>query len=438
MANFFKPSEKKENKGRSLTLNVERLDNNGQGVARYNKKPVFISGALAGEKIVAKIVEQKGKYSRAKIISVLDASVHRVKARCRHFSSCGGCDLQHLDYSQHIAFKQQKVASLFSRNNVNSKLPWHKAILGEPWNYRRKARIGVQYDKTGQVTIGFRQRSTNNLIAIKNCPVLMKSADNIFAELIKVMADLTLTQAIGHIEVIATQHITLVIRQLKPLNESDTKIWQLYADKNQWGIFIDNGKQVEPLTPVRRLHYPLINNIEIDFEVQHFIQVNHDVNVKMVQQAITWLSLNCDDIVLDLFCGLGNFSLPIAKNVAHLVGIEGVQLMVDQADKNAKKNNINNCSFYQADLNSEWGEVSWAALKFNKVLLDPARAGAYEAVQQITKMNIAEILYVSCDPATLAKDSEYLIGQGYQIEKIALMEMFSQTKHIETMVLFSR
>jgi len=212
----------------------------------------------------------------------------------------------------------------------------------------------------------------------------------------------------------------------------------LYADKNQWGIFIDNGKQVEPLTPVRRLHYPLINNIEIDFEVQHFIQVNHDVNVKMVQQAITWLSLNCDDIVLDLFCGLGNFSLPIAKNVAHLVGIEGVQLMVDQADKNAKKNNINNCSFYQADLNSEWGEVSWAALKFNKVLLDPARAGAYEAVQQITKMNIAEILYVSCDPATLAKDSEYLIGQGYQIEKIALMEMFSQTKHIETMVLFSR
>jgi len=214
MANFFKPSEKKENKGRSLTLNVERLDNNGQGVARYNKKPVFISGALAGEKIVAKIVEQKGKYSRAKIISVLDASVHRVKARCRHFSSCGGCDLQHLDYSQHIAFKQQKVASLFSRNNVNSKLPWHKAILGEPWNYRRKARIGVQYDKTGQVTIGFRQRSTNNLIAIKNCPVLMKSADNIFAELIKVMADLTLTQAIGHIEVIATQHITLVIRQL--------------------------------------------------------------------------------------------------------------------------------------------------------------------------------------------------------------------------------
>jgi 23S rRNA (uracil1939-C5)-methyltransferase len=186
------------------------------------------------------------------------------------------------------------------------------------------------------------------------------------------------------------------------------------------------------------LSYVLEDEINIHFSNTDFIQVNQQVNLRMITQALDWLKPEANDQILDLFCGLGNFSLPLAKRVAKVVGVEGVQLMVNKAQANAQLNNIDNCQFYQADLNSQWLSNSWAKNNFTKVLLDPARAGAEQAVEQITQLNVATILYVSCDPTTLAIDSQHLLEKGYSIVKIGLIDMFSQTKHVETMVLFQR
>jgi 23S rRNA (uracil1939-C5)-methyltransferase len=438
MANFFKATAKKQQLGQEAKIKITRLDINGCGVGQYNKKPIFIDGVLPEEVVQVKIIEQKNKYSRGKLIEVLSLSKQRIEAECQHFLKCGGCDLQHMTPTAQLDFKQQKVSDLFTRNNHNEELPWQPPIVSQPWHYRRKARIGVQYDKTGQATIGFRQRGSNHLINIKNCPVLVEPLSPIFPLLKKLLPKLSGKNAIGHIEVIFTDKITVVVRQLETLTKQDKLYWHTFSENFSCDILFDSGKDLTPLdeSTAAMLNYALDDNIKISFSSDNFIQVNHTVNKAMITQAIQWLNLNEQDVVLDLFCGLGNFSLPIAKKVAQVVGIEGVDLMVKNAHKNALKNGLNNCEFYQADLNSLWQRELWANKKYTKLLLDPARAGAYQALQQLVHLNIEMVLYVSCDPVTLAKDSELLLAQGYRIEKISLMDMFSQTKHIETMVLF--
>lgn len=438
MANFFQANNKKQIVGQSFDVKVERLDLNGCGVARLNNKPVFIEQALAGEAVKVKITEQKSKYLRGKIIEITAPSDDRVSPVCQHYRLCGGCDLQHLTYAQHMDFKQNKVAELFQRNQINQPLPWQTPVVSSPWHYRRKARLGVQYDKQGHVTLGFRQKGTNQLTAIKQCHVLVDNISSIFSPLKKVLDQLAISRSVGHIEVIDTDKITLVIRQLKKLNDHDINVWQNAQKSHQWQVLIDDGERITALTEEQPLKYKLLNELELTFNSQDFIQINHQVNLLMVQQAMNWLSLAETDVVLDLFCGLGNFSVSLAQKVKHVVGIEGVQSMVERATNNASNNNLDNCQFYQTDLNADWLSQAWADIHFNKVLLDPARAGALEALEQLIEFKIPTLLYVSCDPSTLARDSKRLIENGYKIEKIALIEMFAQTKHVETMVLFSR
>ena len=455
MANFFKPSTKKQSAGQVISVLIERLDHNGTGVGKYQNKPVFIESTLPKEQVKAKLTETKGKFFKAQLTEVVVPSEQRIQPSCTHFKTCGGCDLQHLTFDQHLAYKQKKVIDLFSRNQLLLALPWQKSITSEPWQYRRKARIGVQYNKLGEPIIGFRQRSSNNLVSLKQCPILIKPAKNIFTHLKSVIKMLELPKSIGHVEVIYTQFITLIIRQLVPLNEHDTELWTNLADQQQWQIYIDDGKKIKPLTHTTPLYYQLTDyssntqatdlssvlynkSLRIYFEPKDFIQVNHNVNESMIKQAIEWLALKEDDQVLDLFCGLGNFSLPIAQQVKNVIGVEGQQAMVDKAAFNAEMNNITNAQFFQSDLNNHWLEQTWADKQYTKALLDPARAGAFEAIEQLITLNITHVVYVSCDPATLAKDSQLLVSNGYTIEKIAIMDMFAQTKHIETMVLFKK
>jgi len=454
MANFFKAVAKPKVVNEQLTVCIDKLDTNGVGVARWKGKPVFIAGALPNEVIDVKIIEQKSKYARAKITSITKISESRVAPECQHFGLCGGCDLQMLAVEEQLLFKQQKVTELFSRSFSALKLatkieqadlPWQTPIKSEPWHYRRKARIGVQFDKKAQATIGFRQKSTNQLAAIKSCPVLVEPLNAIFPLLKKVLAQLTVKAAIGHIEVIqADGQVVLVIRQLKSLNDTDIKLWKSYAQQHFWHVIIDDGNKQTPLLEGKEgndvvLSYALEDTSKIYFSSSDFIQINHKVNIAMISQALAWLNISPNDNVLDLFCGLGNFSLALAKKAQRVVGVEGVQVMVDKAKHNADINGLDNCQFNQADLNSTWLSEPWAKeLAFDKVLLDPARAGAEQAVSQIAELKIPIVLYVSCDPATLARDSAVLVSQGYKLEKISLMDMFSQTKHVETMVLFTR
>ena len=467
MANYFKAVVKPQASNQRLIVTVDKLDMNGVGVARWQKKPVFISGALPDELVEVKIIEQKNKYARAKLISISNPSNSRVTPQCQHFGLCGGCDLQMFDMAAQLDFKQSKVSELFSRcfsesnvvkNLVKQDLPWHATIKSSPWHYRRKARIGVQFDKKSQATIGFRQKSTNQLAAIKSCPVLVKPLNAIFPLLKKLLVELTVKSAIGHIEVIQADvinsystnksqkdnQVVLVVRQLKTMNVTDIKLWQLYAQENDWHVIIDDGNKQEALDSLKDisslvLSYKLADNSKIHFSSSDFIQINSEVNNAMISQALAWLNVLPSDNVLDLFCGLGNFSLALAKHAKRVVGVEGVQVMVDKATHNAKMNGFDNCQFYQEDLNSHWLLASWAKTQiFDKVLLDPARAGAEEAVNQIAELKIPSILYVSCDPATLARDSAILVSKGYKLDKISLMDMFAQTKHVETMVLFIR
>jgi len=475
MANFFKANTKKPVQSQvkqMLTVKIDKLDLNGCGVAYYKKKPVFINGSLPNEKVEVQLIEQKNKYARGKLLTINKENESRVTAKCQHFSLCGGCDIQHLSYVQQLAFKQNKVIELFSRSGIAAdvieQLPWHKAINGLQWHYRRKSRIGVQFDKNAQATIGFRQKATNQLVAVKSCPVLVKPADNIFPLLKELINKLSVKKAIGHIDVTCTDitnaavsgpdslnqsssKLTLVVRQIREINEYDRRLWHDYADKNQWSVCFQNSKndvkEHQYLdNTAKDLSYGLVNGIQINFSTTDFIQINQQVNFAMVEQALSWLMPEANDQILDLFCGLGNFSLPLAKKVANVVGVEGVQSMVDKATANASFNNINNCSFFQADLNSDWfvnntnnkESNKWVENKFSKVLLDPARAGAEVAVEQIEKLDIETVLYISCEPATLARDSQFMLSKGYKIERIGLIDMFSQTKHVETMVLFKR
>ena len=437
MANFFKASTKKHTLGQKLKVAIERLDLNGCGVARYQNKPVFIAGALPGETVQIQIYEQKSKYLRARLLKLDNESQHRVVPFCQHYQKCGGCDLQHLAYQQQLSFKENKLAQLFARNQIKINLPWQPPLLAGEQHYRRKARIGVQYAKDGRATIGFRQRATNDLVAIAYCPVLEQPISAIFAPLKALMKKMTTSRAIGHIEVIITEQVTLIIRRLKTFTQADESLWLQQAQEHNWQVIFDTGEVLQPLTRETSLNYVLPDDLTVTFSGQDFIQVNHQMNMLMIEQAINWLSPAKNNTVLDLFCGLGNFSLPLATRVKALVGIEGIQCMVDRASENAVNNGISNCHFYQADLNSPWLEQSWAKQSYDIVVLDPARAGAFAAIEQLIKLKINKLLYVSCDPATLARDSQLLLQHGYRIEKIAIMDMFSQTKHIETMVLFS-
>lgn len=455
MVNFFKASPKTQKLGKQCNIKISRLDFNGCGVGTYQQKSIFIDGTLPGETVVAKIIEQKNKYARGKLLEVLSTSEHRVKAACQHFLSCGGCDLQHLQFKEQLSFKQQKVVELFQRqsitkNNAESSvqenpklssqntLPWHEPIISQAWHYRRKARIGVQYNKSGQPTIGFRQRASNQLVAIKKCPVLVEPFDDLFKPLNELLGKLSGVNPIGHLEVISTTSKTIIVRQLVQMSAQDKALWLAFSEQYHCQIMIDEGKSISALSQCESLSYQIDDDINLTFNADDFIQVNHDVNTEMVTQALDWLALEPQDNVLDLFCGLGNFSLPLSKRVSNVIGVEGVDKMVSQARQNALDNNLTNCQFYQADLNSDWQSFSWANETFNKVLIDPARAGAYKAIEQLVKLNIPKLLYVSCDPSTLAKDSALLLSYGYNIEKISLIDMFSQTKHIETMVLFVR
>lgn len=446
MVTFYKPAKKQNLLDKSLELTILRLDQNGCGVAEYQKRAIFVENALPGEKVTAKVIEQNSKFIKAKLVSLKKESLERVKPQCRHFQQCGGCNFQHLSNLSQIEFKQKKVEQLFSRSSISFPLPWQKPIIENDYQYRRKARIGVQYNKHGEAIVGFRLSQSNHLINVQHCPVLVPEISDICIELKKRLDTLSAHKSVGHIEVIAANKVCIVIRQLFTMPEADTAIWKEAENHNNWQVFIDNGNTINKLSDLpetsiensteHNLFYQLADRTQINFSANDFIQVNHQVNKLMVEQAITWLSLSLKDNVLDLFCGLGNFSLPIARQVSSVTGVEGVQSMVDKAQANAQLNKLDNCHFFQADLNSHWHESTWKKKFFNKIVLDPARAGAEKACEQIQHYKAEKIVYISCDPSSLARDTAILIKQGYKVEKIALIDMFSQTKHIETMVLF--
>jgi len=442
MAQFFKTSRTKTPNHAMIKQGViEQLDHQGRGMLFHHSKPVFVEGALPDEIVDIAILETKKRYQKGRVVKTHQTSPLRIEAHCAHYQTCGGCHLQHVESSTQINIKQQGLLTLFRRFAKYQPDVLAPALMSLPWQYRRCARFGVMYNKkTKKVDMGFRQAGSKALVEQRVCPVLVPALEALILPLKELLNALEAKMSLGHVELVeAEQGVAILLRHLKPLSIHDQNTILQFAATQQVHFYVQpNPTQIDCLTDAVSLTYRLPEQAcEFEFNIDDFVQVNASVNEKMVAQALQWLALAPSDRVLDLFCGLGNFSLPLARLVDQVVAVEGVQKMVDRASHNAKQAGLENVQFYQADLSDlDALKADWAKLTYNKVLLDPARAGAEACLSFVASKKPSHIVYVSCDPVTLARDSALLLSQGYLLDKLGAIDMFPQTAHIESMALF--
>lgn len=428
-------------------MKVEALDDRGAGIA-YIKQgsknlAVFIEGALVGETVRVQLIEQKAKYARAKLIAVektseLDqATAKRIDATCPHYQECGGCQLQHMSHQAQVEYKSETLKSLFQKMAGHAKQSLSSVIESQSFGYRRRVRISLLWDaKSQSLEFGFRKANTNQISMIETCPVLVPEIEALILPFKQLLSSFESPQSLGHLELVFDgAKVTALLRHVRKLAPQDHDVLLEFAKNQSINLYLQADKdKLEQVYGEPSIYQEA--GVEIAFLPTDFIQVNQDINQKMINQAIEYLDLKPSDRVLDLFCGLGNFSLPIAKQVAHVVGVEGVDAMVARANQNAERNGIANIDFYQANLELSQKDTQWAMQKFDKIILDPARAGASGALEFIAQMAPERIVYISCNPATLARDSQELSQFGYQVEKLSMLDMFPQTKHLESMALF--
>ncbi|MFZ3511132.1 23S rRNA (uracil(1939)-C(5))-methyltransferase RlmD [Vibrio harveyi] len=438
MARIFQPKKKTQLNTRHQAVQVERLDHHGAGIAYLKKKPLFIDGALPGEEVVTQLVEEKSKFARGKLIKILKPSDARVEPFCPHYHECGGCDLQHLNYDQQLTHKQQTLRQLM-RKFAGSDIELDAPVLGESFGYRRRARVSLFVDKkTRQLHFGFRKKQSKQIAQVTDCPVLAPELNVLLPEIYSTLKAFKKPEQLGHVELVLGDNGPCVtLRHLSKLTEKETNTLVELAKRHNASLYLmpetDQLDLIEGEVPFYQEA-----GVTVPFTPNNFIQVNQAVNQKMVAQAVEWLDPQSDERVLDLFCGLGNFSLPIAKRAKHVVGVEGVAEMVEKAANNASLNQINNAQFYHANLEQDFEGQVWAAEQFDKVLLDPARAGASGIIDQVSALGAQRVVYVSCNPATLARDSQSLLEQGYQLTKLGMLDMFPHTSHLESMALFEK
>lgn len=423
-------------------VEIEKASHEGRGITSINGKKVFVFGALPGETVLAKRVRSHRRYDEAEVLEVLKAHPQRVEPICPHFGVCGGCSLQHLDNTAQIEWKQQSLREQLEHLGVEVK-QWMPALRSATEGYRRRARLGVKYViKKQKLLIGFRERASNFLSDIQQCQVLHPAIGQRLELLMEWIAGLQAFDVIPQLEVIISdEQVLLVVRHLEALNPTDLQLMRDFATEQQIAIALQPGgiDTIHMLWPEQiELYVRPNDSIQIRFEPGDFTQVNFDINRQMVQQALDWLQLRATDRVLDLFCGLGNFTLPLAQQAAQVVGVEGDQAMVQRAQANATENGLSHVEFHMANLFEPDAWVCWLQQNYDAVLLDPPRSGAQEILPLLVQRGISKILYVSCSPASFARDAAILSEAGYQLQKAGVMDMFPHTAHVETMALFTR
>ncbi|WP_336993886.1 23S rRNA (uracil(1939)-C(5))-methyltransferase RlmD [Lelliottia amnigena] len=429
MAQFYS-AKRRVTTRQIITVEATDLDSFGQGVARHNGKALFIAGLLPNERAEVTLTEDKSKYSRGQVKRRLNDSPERVTPRCPHFGVCGGCQQQHASVALQQSSKSTALARLM-KHDVN------EIIAGQPWGYRRRARLSLSYEpKTQKLAMGFRKAASNDIVDVKLCPVLVPHLEALLPHLRNCLSDLQGVRALGHVElVLADNGPLMVLRHTAPLSAQDREKLERFSHSHELTLFL--APQSEILERVSGdAPWYLSDGLRLTFSPRDFIQVNDGVNQQMVAKAIEWLDVQPDDRVLDLFCGMGNFTLPLAQRAASVVGVEGVNALVEKGQQNARHNTLENVTFFHENLEEDVTQQPWAKHGFDKILLDPARAGASGVMQHIIKLAPKRVVYVSCNPATLARDSEALLSAGYQIQRLAMLDMFPHTGHLESMVLF--
>ncbi|HEU0152416.1 MAG TPA: 23S rRNA (uracil(1939)-C(5))-methyltransferase RlmD [Arenimonas sp.] len=426
-------------------IDVTDFSHDGRGVGRREGKAVFVAGALPGETVR---VEQTGRnrhYDEARTLEVLKAAPERVAPRCPHFGTCAGCVLQHLEESQQISAKQRVLTDNLRRIGHVEPGTVLPPLVDAAWGYRRKGRFSVRYvEKKGKVVVGFRETNPRFVADLSVCHTVLPEIGLRIPAISALVESLDGRRTLPQIEFIAGDAtVALVFRHLEPLSQDDIARLLAFAKETGFAVFLQPGG-VDTVAPLWPEEVPLSfslpgQDLTLDFRPLDFIQVNAGLNGKMIASALDLLDPRPGERVLDLFCGLGNFTLPLAKRAGQVVGVEGDGGLVARARANAAKNGLANVQFHAADLAKDLSGEPWMKAGFDKLLLDPPRAGAAEVLAQLPLQGIRRIVYVSCHPGSLARDAGFLVRErGYTLRAAGAMDMFPQTAHVESIAVFEK
>lgn len=426
---------------------IESLDHEGRGVARHEGKTVFVEGALPGEKVVYSSYRRKPNYELATAGSILLPSALRIAPRCRHFGICGGCSMQHLDEPGQAAAKQRVLEDAFRHIARMRPEQVYPAIYGQAWGYRSRARLSVRLvPKKGGVLVGFHEKRSSYIADMDSCEVLPPHISALLPKLRCLVGGLSIPDRLPQIEVAAGDGVTvLVLRILQALNSADEAQLRAFADEHGIQVWLQPGgpESAHPFHPPAAppLSYSLPDfGLVMHFRPNEFTQVNQGINRMLLRRAMHLLRPSPGERIGDLFCGLGNFTLPIARSGAFVLGVEGSQALVRRAGENAALNGLSGMTeFAVANLFEASPEMlaGWGTL--DKWLIDPPREGAIELVKAIGREGPGRIVYVSCNPATLARDAAVLVHEkGYRLRGAGIANMFPQTSHVESIALFER
>lgn len=426
--------------GQRIELQLERLTHDGRGIGRWRGRTVFVEGGLPGEQVQARVLRARSKLIETRLESLQQASELRQPLRCVHADLCGGCSLQHMAREQQLEIKQQALAQQLQHFAQVEPQQWAPALEGLAYGYRQRTRVALRWDRgRRELDVGFRQRASSELVNVEQCPVLVPELEHVLTRLPALLRSLDGADALGHVELIGAEHPALVLRHLRPLSEADSNRLQSFAAECELGLWLQ-GEEANALAVNGALEpaYRLADQqLELGFAPGDFTQVNPQMNQAMVNQALDWLAPASGEAVLDLYCGVGNFALALARAGAKVTGIEGSVEMVARATDNARKNDLDEVHFLAADLSKPL-EVPPGSPQYTAALLDPPRDGAEQMVVDLAALAVERILYISCNPATLARDAGILAGKGYTLVRAGIMDMFPQTAHVEAMALFRR
>ncbi len=432
---------------RPSMIRVESLDQEGRGIAHADGKVIFINGALPGEIVTYTPYQKKPKYELAQVEKILKSSPSRTEPNCRHFNICGGCSQQHLDARAQVALKQRVLeADLWHIGKVR---PGHvlPAIYGESWGYRHRARLTVRHViKKGGVLIGFHEKRSSFVADMTSCEVLPPRVSRLLVPLRNLIGSLSIHDRVPQLELAIGDNVdALVLRILQPLSAADEDLLKQFADRHHVQFFLQpkGPESAIPFYPPHdgELYYSLPEfALKIGFSPTEFTQVNSAVNAVLVRRAIALLEPQAGERIADMFCGVGNFSLAIARSGASVIGIEGSRSLVARARANAERNGLQGgTEFMHADL-FEIDSRQFSGLgHFDRMLIDPPRDGAVELIKALAEAAPRRVVYVACNPATLARDAGVLVNtQGYELSAAGVVNMFPHTSHFESVAVFDR
>ena len=429
------------------TATITAVTHDGRGIAATDGKKAFVAGALEGESVTFMRRKFHRNFDDAELLEIHEPSSDRIEAKCEAYGRCGGCALQHISAERQRAIKEQVLRDNLERIGRVEPSTWLPAMTGPEWHYRRRARLAVKDVRgKGRALVGFRERHAPFITDMRRCEVLAEPVDGLIEPLSEMIDGLSIRARLPQIEVaVAENAVALVFRVLDEPTPDDEARFCDFGETHDLRIYLQTGglDSVLPLNPdavEEPLYYTLPEfDLRINFEPIDFVQVNGDINRRMVHFAVEQLAVGPGDRVLDLFCGIGNFALPLARKAGSVLGVEGLESLTRRASSNAAANGLENAAFRAADLAGINGTERWVREGCDRMLLDPARSGAAEIVARMHEFAPERIVYVSCHPGTLARDAGTLVHeQSYRLESAGIIDMFPHTAHVESIAVFTK